>query len=137
MNPAISGLHHVAVQSTDLEAAERFYGNLLGLSVKTRWPADDGSTRAVWLEAGDGCFLALERAASGALPAGQGRVFFDGHAGWHLLALRIDAKDRGAWEQRFADAGVEIEHRSRWTLYVRDPDGNRVGLSHHPEDPVA
>jgi hypothetical protein len=37
------------------------------------------------------------------------------------------------WEERLHAGGVEVVHRTRWTLYVRDPEGNRVGLSHHPE----
>jgi hypothetical protein len=36
-------------------------------------------------------------------------------------------------EARLASAGVEVVERSRWTLYLRDPEGNRIGLSHHPE----
>ena len=30
--------------------------------------------------------------------------------------------------------GVRIVHETDWTLYIRDPEGNRIGLSHHPED---
>jgi len=26
-------------------------------------------------------------------------------------------------------------HRTRWTLYLRDPEGNRIGLSHYPHEP--
>ncbi|HXX30163.1 MAG TPA: glyoxalase, partial [Myxococcaceae bacterium] len=32
--------------------------------------------------------------------------------------------------------GVAVEHETRWTLYVRDPEGNRVALSHHPQPAV-
>lgn len=132
--PPLAGPHHLAVQVRDLSAAEAFYAGILGLPVLRRWPLESGGERAIWLAIGDGAFLALERAGPD-VPAPLDRPFFDGHAGWHLVALRIRAADRGAWEARLAASGVDVVHRSRWTLYVRDPDGNRVGLSHHPEAP--
>ena len=33
---------------------------------------------------------------------------------------------------RLREAGVAIEDRTAFTLYVRDPDGRRVGLSSYP-----
>ncbi|HYG66743.1 MAG TPA: VOC family protein [Anaeromyxobacteraceae bacterium] len=123
--------HHLAIQCADLAACERFYRDVLGLPVLKRWPRDDGTDRSVWLALGDGAappFLALERAAAPAAPA----PFVDGRAGLHLLALAIPAAERGLWEARLARAGVPIVHRTAYTLYVQDPEGNRIGLSHHP-----
>ena len=129
--PNVKGTHHVAVQVTDLAAAERFYNGILGLAVIQRWPAADGSLRSLWLATGDGSFLALEKASREASRPSE-HPFHDTGAGWHLVALRIAPAERAAWEQHLTESGVEVVHRSRWTLYVRDPDGNRVGLSHHP-----
>ena len=137
MTPAISGLHHVAVQVRDLAAAERFYAGVLGLPVLQRFAEADGSPRSLWLDTGSGAFLALEKASADVVPAGAGRGFKDGHAGWHLVALRIEAGERATWRTRLSEAGAPVEFESRWTLYVRDPDGNRVGLSHHPFDAPA
>ena len=47
----------------------------------------------------------------------------------HVLAL--EAEDLRAWEERLAAAGVPIDDRTAETLFVRDPDGHRVGLSAH------
>jgi catechol 2,3-dioxygenase-like lactoylglutathione lyase family enzyme len=124
----IRGFHHLAVQCADLARCERFYRDVLGLAVLKRWPSPDGGDRSVWLSLGDG-FLALERASEAAV-AGS---FSSGRAGLHLLALRIDAARRAEWEARLAENGVEVVHRTSWTLYVRDPEGNRIGLSHHPD----
>jgi catechol 2,3-dioxygenase-like lactoylglutathione lyase family enzyme len=132
--PQLLGFHHVAVQTRDLPSAERFYAGTLGLPVLTRWPEPDGSLRSVWLDTGSGAFLALEKASPNARPAGSARPFKDGHAGWHLVALRVAASERAAWREHLSAAGVPVEFESRWTLYVRDPDGNRVALSHHPDD---
>jgi len=127
--PVPIAFHHLAIQCADLEACERFYRDVLGLEVLRRWPRPEGGDRSVWLGVGDG-FLALERAA--AAPAGA--PWRDGAAGLHLVALRIAPGERAAWESRLAARGVEIVHRTRWTVYVRDPEGNRIGLSHWPDD---
>ena len=130
----IEGLHHLAIQCVDLERCERFYRDVLGLRVLRRWPREEGAgDRSVWLAAGDGLaapFIALERADRGP----EARGWRDGLAGLHLAAFRIPPGERGRWEERLAAAGVEVVDRSRWTLYVRDPEGNRIGLSHHPDD---
>lgn len=130
----MDGIHHVAIQCSDLEGCERFYREVLGLRVLRRWPLDGGGgDRSVWLAvdaAPGGPFLALERADR----PPEARGWADGTAGIHLLALRIPSGERGSWESRLAASGVEIVHRTRWTLYLRDPEGNRVGLSHHPDD---
>jgi catechol 2,3-dioxygenase-like lactoylglutathione lyase family enzyme len=126
----ISGVHHVAVQCLDLARCETFYRDVLGLAVLRRWQDETGAERSVWLSLGEGqAFLALERANE----AGPAAPFHDGRAGLHLVALRIAPADRERWEARLAAAGVAVFHRTRWTLYLRDPEGNRVGLSHHPD----
>lgn len=126
------GIHHLALQVRDLEGARAFYGGLLGLPELRRWPLPDGGVRSVWLDLGAGAFLALERAGAAAPLPGEAPFHFAG-AGWLLVALRIEAGARASWERRLADAGVEVVHRTAFTLYVRDPEGNRVGLSHYPE----
>jgi catechol 2,3-dioxygenase-like lactoylglutathione lyase family enzyme len=132
---ALLGFHHLAVQVRDLGAVERFYREALGLGVLRRWPARDGAPgeRAVWLDTGDGSFLALEVVAAGATAAEES----DARAtrpGLHLVALRIERTAREAWERRLAAAGAPVEARTAFTLYVRDPEGNRVGLSHWPDE---
>jgi glyoxylase I family protein len=133
----VLSFHHVAVQCADLGRCERFYREVLGLEVLRRWPLPDGGgDRSVWLAVGGAAgFLALERAGEAA--AGADHPWRDGKAGLHLLALRIEPGERRGWEERLAAAGVAVVHRTRWTLYVRDPDGNRIGLSHWPEEPQA
>jgi glyoxylase I family protein len=120
--------HHLALQCHDLDRCERFYCEGLGLDVLRRWPRPEGGDRSVWLSVGEG-FLALERAEH----APEGAPWRDGRPGLHLVSLRIPRGERAAWETRLASRGIEVVHRTRWTLYVRDPEGNRVGLSHYPD----
>jgi catechol 2,3-dioxygenase-like lactoylglutathione lyase family enzyme len=132
----VLAFHHLAVQCADLERCERFYREVLGLTVVRRWPQDGevGVDRSVWLSLGEGeGFLALERAERAERP----RPWRDGKAGLHLLALRIEPCERAGWEARLSAAGVLVVHRTRWTIYFLDPEGNRIGLSHHPEEPLA
>ncbi len=75
-------------------------------------------------------FIALEACEAERPPTS----FRDPHGGLHLLALRIQPGERHAWERRLEELGVEIVHRTRWTLYLRDPEGNRIGLSHYPHE---
>jgi catechol 2,3-dioxygenase-like lactoylglutathione lyase family enzyme len=128
--PAPEGpvFHHLAIQVNDLPRAERFYCDVLGLAVQKRWAWDDGrpGERSLWLSLEPG-FLALEACDQ---PA-PSREFRDPKAGLHLIAIGIRASDRAAWEARL---GVAIVHRTKFTLYVRDPEGNRIGLSHHPDE---
>jgi glyoxylase I family protein len=125
---AVPGFHHLAIRCGDLGGCERFYREVLGLAVLRRWPAPQGGDRSVWLAVGDG-FLALERAGGPAAAPGP-----EGAPGLHLVALRIGAGERAVWEQRLAARGVPVVRRSRFTLYLRDPEGNRVGLSHWPDE---
>ncbi len=125
--------HHLAIQCADLDRCERFYREVLGLEVLRRWPRDGGGDRSVWLSVGDGPaggFLALERAEEAPEP----RAWRDGRAGLHLVALRIAPAERRVWEDRLEAAGVLVAHRTRWTIYFHDPEGNRIGLTHHPHD---
>jgi len=45
----------------------------------------------------------------------------------HVLALA--AEDLPLWEEKLTAAGIPIEDRTPYTLFIRDPDGHRVALS--------
>jgi catechol 2,3-dioxygenase-like lactoylglutathione lyase family enzyme len=45
----------------------------------------------------------------------------------HVLVFAVN--DLSVWEARLQEAGIPIDDRTAYTLYVRDPDGHRVGLS--------
>lgn len=118
-------VHHLAVCVKDLRAAEDFYVGILGLSVRERHRRSDGSLRSIWLDLGD-AFLAVEQVHGGPLRA-------DASPGWHCVALAIDASAREAWIAHLAACGHPVERTSDYTLYVRDPEGSLVALSHYPQ----
>jgi catechol 2,3-dioxygenase-like lactoylglutathione lyase family enzyme len=121
-------VHHVAVKVADLARAEAFYATVLGLPVLRRWPMPDGrGERSLWLDLGVGAFLALERAER------HEPEKADDATGIHLVALSIPSSEREAWIANLAHAGHPVYQQTDYTIYVRDPEGNRIGLSHWPE----
>ena len=109
-------VHHIALRVRDLERSRRFYQDVLGLEQVQR---DDQSSPpdSLWLRAGE-VVLMLE-------PALRGRGSDTGSG--HLLALAVE--DLVAWESRLRSLGVPVDDRTERTLFIRDPDGHRVGLS--------
>ena len=119
-------IHHLALLVEDLAGAEAFYAGTLGLRVERRWPEAGGGTRSVWLALGNDTLLMLEKADAGSAR----RAELGG--GWHLLAFTITAADRSRIESELRARNIAIESRSDYTLYVRDPEGNRLAFSHYP-----
>jgi glyoxylase I family protein len=126
----VQGFHHLAIQVRDLEEVTAFYRDVLGFSEMKRHYRTDGSLRSVWVEVPGGGFLALEEVTGEPEPG----PFRHEQPGFFLLAFRITRAGRTQAVETLARAGVPLEHETRWTVYVRDPEGNRVALSHHPED---
>jgi catechol 2,3-dioxygenase-like lactoylglutathione lyase family enzyme len=107
-------IHHLALRTDDLPALERFYAGKLGLPITRRGP------NSLWLELGGGTILMLEQR-----DASEPKIDPETK---ELVCFAIDANEH----QRFA-ATIEIEARTDYTLYFRDPDGRRVGVSSYPE----
>ena len=112
-------IHHLALRVADPERAAAFYSGVLGLAEQRRLE-EGGRLRAIWLRAGE-ALLMLERELRGA-GASEGSG--------HLVAFAVD--DLAGWREKLARAGVPVEDHTEFTLYVRDADGHRVGLSCYP-----
>jgi glyoxylase I family protein len=122
----ILGFHHLAVQARDVARVAKMYLEVLGLSELKRFHRDDGTLRSIWVSVGAGTrdFIAIESSPSDE-PAGI--------LGYSMVALRIAPESRSLMIDRLSRHGVVIEKQTEWTMYVRDPEGNLVGLSHYPE----
>lgn len=107
-------IHHLALRTDDLAALERFYVGILGLAITRRGPS------SLWLELSGGTILMLEQ-------RDPSEPKIDPETK-ELLCFGIAPHER----ERVA-AKVEIEAHTDYTLYFRDPDGRRVGVSSYPE----
>jgi catechol 2,3-dioxygenase-like lactoylglutathione lyase family enzyme len=112
-------VHHLAFRTGDLERLERFFVDALGLAVLRR-----NEARSVWLDAG-GTIVMLEMRDAGEPALVEGTK--------ELAAFAVDPDTRAFYTDRLARVGVPIEASTDFTLYVRDPDGRRIGLSSYPE----
>ena len=123
-------LHHVAIGTRDVAALSGFYCQLLETEVQQRHLDPAGALRSVWLNL-SGVLLMIERAeAEAARPHVTGVGL-----GAFLLAFRADAAGRRAFEARAARLGAQVESRSAFTSYLRDPDGNRIAVSEYEVAP--
>ena len=122
--PPIEHLVEAGVYADDLEAAEAFYGGVLGLEVLTKEPG-----RHVFFRVGDSVLLvfrAEETLKGGMLPP-------HGSTGPGHFALGIPSESLDRWREHLSDHGIEIEKEIEWpkggtSLYFRDPAGNSVEL---------
>jgi catechol 2,3-dioxygenase-like lactoylglutathione lyase family enzyme len=124
MNP-ITCVVETAVYADDLEKAERFYHDVLGLPVSGK-----EAGRHVFFAVGDRCMLLVFRAEATLigdhLPA-------HGSQGSSHFALGIPRDELDAWRTHLQNCHVAIEQEMSWplgghSLYFRDPAGNLVEL---------
>ncbi len=121
----MKALFHLAYHVTDLDAARRFYGGVLGCR--------EGRSTATWVDFDFfGHQLSLHRGE-------PFKTTNTGHVGEHLvpmphLGLVLQRADWEALAQRLRAAGVEFvlepqlrfagQPGEQWTMFFRDPSGN-------------
>jgi catechol 2,3-dioxygenase-like lactoylglutathione lyase family enzyme len=122
---AIEDLVEIGVYADDLDQAERFYSDVLGLTILGKEVG-----RHVFFHVGDRTVLLVFRPEAtlrgDILPAHGARG--PGH-----FALGVTAEDLDGWRKRLQEHQVAIEHEQSWprgghSLYFRDPAGNSVEL---------
>lgn len=119
MSTPIIGIGQIAVTVSDVDAALAFYRDILGLSFLFR-PAPN----LAFLDCG-GIRLMLST------PQGAGTV--NGNSILYFKVTDIGATfeallDRGAVGEREPQATAELSDHTLWLAFLRDPDGNLVGL---------
>jgi catechol 2,3-dioxygenase-like lactoylglutathione lyase family enzyme len=124
--PPVAGMRHVALFVESLERCERFYVDVLGMTVE--WRPDNNN---VYLTSG--CDnVALHRARAEIQMNGPQRL---DHIGFILQAP--DEVDN--WYEFMQGQGVKMKaaprnHRDGTrSFYCEDPDGNIVQMIYHPQ----
>ncbi|HYC56997.1 MAG TPA: VOC family protein [Candidatus Binatia bacterium] len=108
-------VHHVALRTGDIAGLAAFYRELLGLPLLR-----DLSPRSLWLSLGDGAVLMIEsrEAKEPTLPDGT----------MDLVAFGVDAERKSTIRQLAIARGC-FDGETEYTVYLRDPDHRRVGVS--------
>lgn len=115
-----------ALYADDLDAAEAFYGGVLGLERVLR-----AGDRHVFFRCGGTILLIFNPAETAKPPAGPLPVPTHGARGPGHLCFSATATEIDGWRARLSTAGIAIEADFAWpngarSLYFRDPAGNSL-----------
>jgi catechol 2,3-dioxygenase-like lactoylglutathione lyase family enzyme len=123
-----------AIYAEDLDAAEDFYGRVMGLDRLTR-----AEGRHVFFRCGQGVLLVFNPAATSTPPAADSRLPVPPHGarGQGHLCFAATADEIVSWKTHLEAHGVAIEADFHWpagkdeprggrSIYFRDPAGNSI-----------
>jgi len=118
-------IFETVLYAEDLQAAERFYRDVIGLELINR-----SELVAAFRCQGSVLLIFDPRQSS---PAGRD-VPSHGRPGPGHLAFAVSEEEIRDWDQRLSRAGVAIEAEVKWelggrSLYFRDPAGNSIELA--------
>ena len=127
MTAAIEGILETALYADDLDAAEAFYRDLLGLRKITRQ-----ANRHVFFRCGPGVLLifnpqeTIEPPPPHAFPVPVHGARGPGH-----VCFRVPGPELDFWVEKLVEAGIAIEADFHWpngarSIYFRDPAGNSL-----------
>jgi catechol 2,3-dioxygenase-like lactoylglutathione lyase family enzyme len=129
--PPIARVLETALYAEDLEAADHFYGSVLGLE---RIAVVEG--RHVFFRCGDGVVLVFDARSTSNVPTtvNGAPVPLHGARGAGHVAFAVADASLPAWREHLEAHGIAIESEVTWprggtSLYVRDPAGNSVELA--------
>ena len=123
--PPIERVLETILYVGDLDAAERFYREVLGLELDSK---KDGLF--VFFKCGDGMLLLFEPHAAS---TGRNVPAHGAHGPGHAC-FAVAEDDLDGWKARLRAAGVAIEQEMAWprggrSFYFRDPAGNSLELA--------
>lgn len=117
-----------ALYVADLDAAEAFYADILGLERIARVEG-----RHVFFRCGEGILLLFKPDATSRPPAPDARLPVPPHGakGDGHLCFRATGDEIDRWKAHLKARGIAIEADFEWpqggrSIYFRDPDGNSL-----------
>ncbi len=124
--PGALSILETCLYTDDLDAAERFYCDVLGLQLVSRKPG-----RHRFFRCGATMLLLFQPQASQDPAAG---VPPHGAVGPSHVAFQVPLAQLATWQERLIRQGVEIERIVEWpgalySIYFRDPAGNSLELA--------
>jgi catechol-2,3-dioxygenase len=114
---------HVGIWVTDLEVMRRFYTDVLGFVETDRGPI--GDTELV--------FLSQATSDHHQLVLARGRPHDAGFTTVNQISYKLDSLDtlqavHGDVASKSVKDLVQISHGNAWSIYFKDPEGNRIEL---------
>ena len=122
----ISRIRQIAITVTKVDDAVVFYRDVLGLQFLFR-PAED----LAFLAAGDVRIMLTTPQGAGQ-PGVNSILYF---AVGDIEATHATLLARGARDERGPELTARMPDHELWTAFVRDPDGNVVGLMEERREP--
>jgi catechol 2,3-dioxygenase-like lactoylglutathione lyase family enzyme len=129
--PGLNGVLETSLYVDNLEAAERFYGRILGLPKIYSVPG-----RQLVFRCDSGVLLIFDPAQTerNQMTINGGAIPLHGARGAGHMAFRVPKERLDAWRERLLAKGVAIESEIDWpngahSIYFRDPAGNSVELA--------
>ena len=119
MTPHLSGIRQIAITVSDEEAALGFYRDALGLTFLFQ-PA----AQLAFLDAGGIRLMLTTPQGAGAVGANSILYF----TVQDIASTQATLVARGATEERPPQLAARMPDHELWTGFLRDPDGNLVGL---------
>ncbi|TIM33903.1 MAG: glyoxalase/bleomycin resistance/extradiol dioxygenase family protein [Mesorhizobium sp.] len=123
-----SAILESALYVTDLDAAEKFYTEVLGLDLLGKV---DG--RHLFFRCGDGVLLIFNAEATKVPPAPDARLKVPPHGtvGDGHLCFAASADEIVRWRAHLERKKIAIESEFEWpqggrSIYIRDPSGNSI-----------
>jgi len=119
MSTPVTGIGQIAITVSDVDAALAFYRDILGLPFLFR-PAPN----LAFLDSG-GIRLMLSTPQGAGSVGGNSILYFKVADIEHAFVSLLDL---GAVGEREPHATAELSDHTLWLAFLRDPDGNLVGL---------
>lgn len=118
-------IDHIELVTSDEERAVRFYTEVLGFGVRSRFTVP-GGLKLVYLDLGDTTVELMSWTETQPEPRPEGE-----HLGYRMMALEVD--DMQAALDALKDKGVEctwgpLVRPAYARAEIRDPDGNSIEL---------
>lgn len=120
------GILETALYVDNLEEAEEFYKNIIGLELKAK-----AADRHLFFQCGPGMLLIFNPKTTSVK---TGPVPAHGATGSGHVAFKIPDTDFDKWRDHFKNHSIEIEAEIDWpegsqSIYLRDPAGNSLELT--------
>lgn len=122
----LSKIRQIAITVSDVDAAFAFYHEILGLDLLFR-----AGPNLAFLDA-NGVRIMLTTPQGAGAAGANSILYFDVQ---DIVAVHESMVQKGATSERAPELAAKMPDHDLWTGFLRDPDGNLVGLMEEKREP--